>query len=208
MDSSNLQGKLIQWLRPKSEIDFNDVQPTDWKFISNMPCPIIDGSVIPDLGNNMEWLANEQGVQPLNYDSRLFVLNYDSRPTNTPHSQFPNYMRFFTAYELKHRTVEEITESIIQEEKMANTALDTQADVATMNTFAFGYIAAKQEGLEPTEAQTNAYNRQAYVQLKKTQNAANRIELIRQLNLGNYNIDISAGWENNHITEGGFPFSN
>jgi hypothetical protein len=208
MDSSNLQGVLIQWTKPKSEIDFNNVQSTDWKYITAMQCPIMDGSALPDLGDNYEWLANEQGIQPMSYDSRLHILKNDSRPTNTPHSQFPNYNRFFTSYELEHRSVEEVSASIIQEEKMANTSLDTEADVATMNTFVLGYLAAKAEGIDPVESQINAYNRQGYVQLKKAENAGNRIALIAEITNGNYNIDISAGWERDNIKVGGFPFSN
>ena len=208
MDSTNLQGVLIQWLRPKNEIDFNDVKSYDWKFIKTLQCPVMYGDALPDLGDNMEWLANESGTQPLDYDSRLFVLNIKSKPTNVAHSLFPNYNRFFTSYELTRRTDEEIIESIIQEEKLANSQLDDEADVNTMNTFVLGYLAAKADGIQPVQAQINAYNRQAYVQAKKAQNAANRIELIKQLNLGNYNIDISSGWERDNITVGGFPFSN
>jgi len=207
MDSSNLQGVYLQWLRPKTEIDFNNVLSTDWQFIKTLQCPVIDGSAF-DLGENYEWLANEQGVQPIYYDSRLLVLIEDARPSKTHHSLFPNYKRFYRADALEQRSIPEISESIIQEEKMANTALDQEADVAVMTTFVLGYLAAIASGLVPTEAQVNAYNRQAYVQQKKSQNAANRIELIRQLNLGNYNVDISLGWERDNITVGGFPFSN
>lgn len=208
MDTSNLQGVLIQWLKPKTEIDFNDVKSTDWKFITAMQCPIVDGSALPDLGDNYEWVANEQGVQPINYDSRLYVLVNDSRPSNTAHSVFPNYNTFYTSYALEHRSIEDVTASIIQEEKMANNALDAEADVSTMNTFVLGKLDAFTNGLAPVEAQINASNRLVYVQQKKAQNASNRIELIHQLTLGNYNIDISSGWERDNITVGGFPFSN
>lgn len=208
MDTSNLQGILIQWLKPKTEINFSNVLPTDWKFIKAMQCPIMDGSPLGDLGDGYEWLAIENGIQPLDYDSRLLVLIEDGRPTNTPHTEYENYNRFYKQFGLETRTVEEITESIIQEEKMANTALDLQADSETMNTFVLGYLVSKASGIAVTEAQQNAYDRQGYVQLKKAQNASNRIELIRQLSIGNFNIDISSGWERNNIAVGGFPFSN
>ena len=207
MDSSNLQGVLIQWLRPKTEIDFENVLPTDWQFLKTLQCPLMDGSAF-ELPNGQEWLANENGEQPYNYDPRLFVLNSDTRPTNRPHSEYPNYNTYFTKYDLVKRTVEEVSASIIQEEKMANNSLDTEADVNTMNTFALGYLIAKANGLTPTQEQENATTRLADVQMKKNKNAQNRLLLISQLEAGNFNIDISSGWEGDNISLGGVPFSN
>lgn len=207
MDTSNLQGVLIQWTKPKAEIDFLNMKPTDWKFITAMQCPIMDGSVLPDLGENYEWLANEEGIQPLDYDSRLFVLNQDARPTNTTHSLYPNYKSYKTNYSLVHRTIEEVTNAIIQEEYAANNALDVEADVATMNTFALGYLRAKQAGGTPTEKQENAVIMLDDIQMKKSKNGGNRAMLIGQLALGNFNIDISSGWERDNVPTLGEPFN-
>jgi len=207
MNSSNLQGKIITYNKPKAEINFSELQQSDWSFKSNYQCPVVDGEAF-DLGGNDEWLVVRYGDRSATLDGRLWNEIEDSFPTNTLDSEFPNYKKFMYVYEYAHKSIDEITPSIIQEEKLANTALDEEADVAVMTTFVLGYLAAKATGLQPTEAQVNAYNRQAYVQLKKQQNASNRIELINQLNLGNFNIDISTGWERDNITVGGFPFSN
>jgi len=207
MDSSNLQGILIQWLRPKTEIDFQNVLSTDWMFIKNMTCPRMDGGLLGDLGNNMEWLAIEDGIQPLDYDSRLLILVEDARPTNTPHSDFPNYKRFYKQYALQNRTVAEVSESIIQEENAANNALDSEADVATMNTFALGFLIAKQGGNTPTSKQINAVSMLEDIQVKKSKNGSNRAMLIEQVKHGNFNIDISSGWERDNIPTLGEPFN-
>lgn len=207
MDSTGLMGVYIQWLKPIAEIDFNNVKSSDWQRIAEFGCMVMDGSYF-DVGEGYAWMPREQGECPIDYDSRIFVLVSDTQPTNTPHSVWPNYKRMYTKYSLERRTDAEIIESIIQEEKMANNQLDLQADSETMNTFVLGYLVSKANGIPVTEAQVNAYNRQGDVQFKKAQNAGTRIEMIRQIGLGNYNIDISLGWERNDIAVGGFPFSN
>jgi hypothetical protein len=208
MDTTNLAGRLIQFTKPIEDVDFENLQPGDWKFLSLYKCPVMNGSPIPPLGNNTYWFVDEHGVQPPSYDSRLLILNEDARPTNVKSTLYPNYNMFYFKYTVTNRTVEEVTQAIITEEKLANANLDREADVSTMNTFVQGYLCAIADGIPATEAQINAYNRQGDVQLKKAKNADNRLLLIEQLTGGNFNIDISAGWNNDNIAPGGYPFSN
>jgi len=208
MNTTNLAGRLIQFNKPIEQIDFENLQPNDWKFLNLYKCPVMDGSPIPPLGDNIYWFVDEHGVQPPSYDPRLLLLNEDARPTNVKSTTYPNYNMFFFKYTVSNRSVDEVRESIINEEKLANANLDKEADVSTMNTFVQGYLCAVAAGLNPTDAQVNAYNRQADVQEKKAKNADNRLLLIAELESGNFNIDISSGWNNDNIAPGGYPFSN
>ena len=207
MNTTGLKGRLIKFIKPIEQIDFENLLPTDWQFLDLYDCPVMDGSAF-DLGDNTYWMVDERGPQPLSYDPRLMKLNEDARPTNIKSETYPNYYKYYFNYITINRSKDEVKASIIAEEKLANANLDKEADVTTMNTFVQGYLAAKAEGIDPTEPQINAYNRQADVQVKKLRNADNRIDLIAQIEADNYNIDISAGWYKDDVAIGGYPFSN
>jgi hypothetical protein len=203
-------GVIINWLKPKASINFpNVVLGVDYELImGSHQCPNSDGSPVTFIGYpTYEWLANYDAPQHPDYDPRLYVLNVDTRPTNTPHPDYPNYKEYATTYQLVKRTNSEIIESIRAEEAAANSALVTEGEQTKTNYLATVAISKQQSGITLDTIDTNALARLTEVADKIRRNANNAANLITAIN-ANQTVDLSVGWEYDNITVGGIPFAN
>lgn len=201
-----LFGALVLWGN-KATVDFNDVKDSDYTLVKCAQFPRADGEPIEGLPEGYEWLANCSGDTPPDYDPRLFVLNSDTRPTNIPHPEWPNYNQYRTQTSLTKRTNEEIISSIRQEEALANSSLVTEGETTKLSYLAMNATIRKVAGMQLSETDTNAIARHAEVSEKMLRNAANAELLINKVT-ANENVDLSSGWEYDNISVGGYPFAN
>lgn len=204
-----MKGVIIEWLKPKTSIDYNNlVEGTDYRIINpNNEYPRSDGEPVEFIGfPNYEWLKRVYTPQP-NYDPRLYVLQVSEKPTNVKDTIYPKINTFVQSYQVIERSKADIIASIRLEQQMADGSLYQECDINKLSVLMLGYNTSIAKGLTPSEAQVNAYNRQQYIELKIQQNAANADTLIEAINNGQM-VDISSGWENDNVPAGGFPFSN
>ena len=201
-----IYGVVIQWVNKKT-VDFNNVQDSDYRLIKpHSLCPTSDGNPVSFDDPSYEWLI-ERSISCPDYDPRIYLQGVSTLPTNTPDEQWPNYNKYLTKYSLVKRTNDEIITAIRAEEANANTALINEGEKDKTSYFMQGYLNAMLSNVAPTEAQVNAEARHADIEMKMSKNAANAELLISQLNAGQ-NIDLSSGWEYDHLPVGGFPFAN
>ena len=208
----NLQdGILIEWLKPVSQRDYNNlVEGVDFIVLNyNKPCPVTDGSPIDFTGapnaENLEWLIKSIGNRA-GVDYRLYVENIATRPTNIPDPEYPNYHQWIIEYNNIRRTNAEIIDAIRQMEAAANLSVQTEADKNKISMIAPAVNAALAQNLPLTEGQQAVYDRMIEVANKAEMNAANAKDLISIVEAGGI-PDIDSGWEYDNITAQGYPFN-
>ena len=210
---SNLQdGILIEWLKPVSERDYNNlVEGVDFVVLNyNKPCPNSDGSPISFAGvpnaENLEWLIKSTATR-VGVDFRLYMENIASRPTQTSDPDYPNYHQWITEFGNVRRTNEEIIAAIRQMEKQANTSILAEGDATKLNMMQASVTNAYRLGLVPLAPDLQEIeDRLLEVANKANQNARNAADLIAIVEAGGIpNLD--SGWEYDNITPKGFPFN-
>lgn len=209
---SNLQnGILIQWLKPVTERDYNNlVEDIDFRVLNhNKPCPNSDGSPIDFTGvpdaENLEWLIKSTGNRA-GVDFRLYMENIASHPTAISDPDYPSYHQYVTEYGNVRRSNAEIIAAIRQMEATANLSVQTEAEKNKIAMMSPAVNAALAQNLPLTESQQAVYNRMIEIANKADRNASNAASLIAIVEAGGI-PDLDSGWEYDNITAQGYPFN-
>lgn len=209
---TNLQeGILIEWLKPASERDYNNlVEGIDFKVLNyNAPCSRTDGQPIDFTGapnaENLEWLVKINGVRA-GVDYRLYMENVASRPTQNSDTEYPNYHQWITEYANVRRSNAEIIASIRQMESQANLSVQGEADKNKMAMMSPAVFMAQAQNIPLTPDLQEVADRLIEVANKANINAKNAQDLIAIVEAGGM-PDIDSGWEYDNITPKGFPFN-
>lgn len=209
---NNLQdGILIEWLKPVSERDYNNlVEGVDFIILNyNKPCPRMDGALIDFTGvpnaENLEWLIKSMGNRA-GVDFRLYMENIASRPTQTADADYQNYHQYITEYGNVRRTNDELIAAIRQMEATANLSVQSESEKNKIAMMAPAVNAALAQNLHLTDSQQVVYNRMIEIANKADQNAANAKSLIDIVNAGGI-PDIDSGWEYDNVSPQGYPFN-
>lgn len=209
MNTVGLIGVLIRWNTPLESRDYSNLKDTDFEIISmSKPCPVSDGSPISFAGadGDYEWLVKKSGTQVTGYDSRLYVENIASRPTNVKSDEYTNYNVFLTEYQIVRRSNEEIISVIKQIEEESNANLLKEAGGTKIVLLGTSAASKQASGVTLTDEEQNVLTRSNELSTKCMQNAANAEALIAIVNAGG-NLDLDSGWKIDNITEVGTPFN-
>lgn len=205
------KGILIFWLKPKTEIDYNNlVEGIDFEVRNpNAPCPETGGAPISFAGvpnaDRYEWLVKPDAVHA-GVDYRLYKENEAKRPTNVPCEDYPNYNVYITEYTPVRRDNVELIAAIRQMESQANLAVQGEADKNKMAMMSPAVYMAQAQNLTLTPDLQAVADRLTEVANKANQNAANAASLIAVVEAGGI-PDLDSGWEYDNITPQGFPFN-
>lgn len=205
------KGILIFWLKPKTEIDYNNlVEGIDFEVRNpNAPCPETGGAPISFAGvpdaDRYEWLVKPDAVHA-GVDYRLYKENEAKRPTNVPCDDYPNYNVYITEYTPVRRDNVELIAAIRQMESQANLAVQGEADKNKMSMMSPAVYMAQAQNLPLTPDLQAVADRLIEVANKANQNAANAASLIAVVEAGGI-PDLDSGWEYDNITPQGFPFN-
>lgn len=205
------KGILIFWLKPKTEIDYNNlVEGIDFEVRNpNAPCPETGGAPISFAGvpnaDRYEWLVKPDAVHA-GVDYRLYKENEAKRPTNVPCDDYPNYNVYITEYTPVRRDNVELIAAIRQMESQANLAVQGEADKNKMAMMSPAVYMAQAQNLTLTPDLQAVADRLTEVANKANQNAANAASLIAVVEAGGI-PDLDSGWEYDNITPQGFPFN-
>lgn len=205
------KGILIFWLKPKTEINYDNlVEGVDYKVINpNCPCPQTGGEPISFAGvpdsDRYEWLVKPDGKH-VGVDYRLYKENEAKRPTNLACVDYPNYNVFITEYGIVRRSDAELIAAIRQMESSANLAVQGEADKNKMAMMSPAVYMAQAQNIPLTPDLQAVADRLTEVANKANQNAANAASLISVVESGGI-PDLDGGWEYDNITPQGYPFN-
>lgn len=205
------KGILIFWLKPKTEIDYNNlVEGVDYKVINpNSPCPQTGGAPISFAGvpdsDRYEWLVKPDGVH-VGVDHRLYKENEAKRPTNVACEDYPNYNVFITEYGIIRRSNTELIAAIRQMENQANSSVLSEGEATKLTMMQAAVNKSYASGMPLTTDLQNVEDRLLEVANKANQNAANAASLIAIVEAGGI-PDLDSGWEYDNITPIGYPFN-
>lgn len=206
MNLTGKRGTIVEWLKPKSEINFEaPIENVDYKIIlRNNVYPNSDGSaVVYENLPNYEWLLQVDPQYPP-YEQRLEILLVSDYPTQTPCEDGSPINVFSKRFGFERRPLEDIIKSIRLEQESANNALCKEAEFNTMTVLCNGWNAAVAQGNTPSQEQQNAHDRNEYLQVKILENASNATDLIEAVSAC-LSPDLNSGWERDNIVPA-YPF--
>lgn len=204
-------GVTIEWLKPLSERDYNNlVENVDFIYINqNKPCSRDDGEPMDFSGmenaNMLEWLIKEVG-NTTSPDFRIYAENIVSRPTNIKDTDWPNYNKFVIEYSRVRLSNDQIIASIRNMEAQANAKVLAEGESAKAQMLSHDIYEAIANKQALTDDQQAVYNRLAQMNAIGLQNATNADSLIAVVNAGG-TPDLDSGWITDTITSQGYPFT-
>ena len=206
MNSEGRIGVIVQWLRPKTEIDFDAlVEGTDFIVVNPAKvCPRTDGLPVQFDDPSYEWLLRKDGdsVSP---DYNIYIENIVSRPTNTKDEELINYNVFLNERKLLRRSNNEIISIIREKENQANNAVLGEAGRNKLAMLTPAILVKVASGQSLNEYEQAVMTRMNEVNQRAIVNSSNAQSLIDVVNAGG-TPDINQGWEYDNISEVGYPF--
>lgn len=207
MNSEGRMGVTVEWLKPVSERDYNNlVEGVDFVIINpNKMCPRVDGLPVTFDNPNLEWMLAKE-AESVSPDYNIYYENIVARPTNVKDSELVNYNIFLNERKLVRRSNDEIIQVIRDKENEANNSVLGEAERNKLQMLAPAINVKLASGLPLNEQENAVRTRMLQVAEKAMLNASNADSLIQQVNAGN-TPNINNGWEYDNITTVGYPFA-